>query len=411
MKKIKLYSVIIAVVLVISSLFVVLAACDNGNNDGIEAIIKEGQGMTTEQLVQKAKAETGDFVVYGNTSRITTAMSDFLTKYGTELGLSTSNTAASKQSDTNIYTLLANEYVAVNNSKAASMVMIQDGAQLVLYRENAKILQNYVPSTMKDKVDENDQLPLVHQYINKLIIWNKLGKGADLKVTNVWQLVDPTFMSGRTMMFKNPNSEQVNANFLIMLTSDEWSAKLAAAYKALYNKDITLDSDCPNAGYQWVKEFLKIANFDNDGDTDICNKLNADTNGGNLGLFVLSKLRSLNGAGKTNNLQVAAWLKENEEFVAVDPFAGFMYPMYCQLATNAPRPYTAMLFINFLMETEGFNAWADWGAYSTNPDVPVQEGDQALSFWRDRLVVEDATYIMQNKTTVSDFISKVIASK
>ena len=402
----KLFSLIIAIVMVVSLTFV-LAACTDNEDSGIEAIIKEGEGLTTEQLIEKAKAETGDFIVYGNTSRITTAMTNFLEKYGTELGLSASNTSASKKDDSQIYTLLMQENMATNNSKAASMVMIQDGAQLVLYRENAKILQNYVPSTMKDKVDENDLLPLVHQYINKLFIWNKTGSGADLKITNVWQVVDSTFMNGRQIYFKNPNSEQVNMNFLIMLTKDEWATKLAAAYKALYNKDITLDSDCPNAGYQWVKQFLTQANFSFSGDTDICNGLNEDTNAGNLGLFVLSKFRSL----KQNNLSVAAWQKEGDNFVTVDPFAGFMYPMYCQLATSAPRPYTAMLFVNFLMEQDGFKAWSDMGAYSTNPDVAIYEGDQELSFWRKTLVVEDASYIVSNKTVVSDFIGKVITNK
>ena len=406
MKRIKLLSIFVAVILVVSML-AVFAACNKTGDNGIEDIIKEGEGLSTAELVEKAKAETGDFIVYGNTSRITTAMTNFLKKYGEQLGLSDSNTAASKKDDSQIYTLLMQENLATNNSKAASMVMIQDGAQLVLYRENAKILQNYVPSTMKDKVDENDLVPLVHQYINKLFIWNKTGSGADLKITNVWQVVDETFMNGRQIYFKNPNSEQVNMNFLIMLTKEEWATKLAAAYKALYNKDIVLDSDCPNAGYQWVKAFLKQANFSFSGDTDICNGLNEDSNAGNLGLFVLSKFRSL----KQNNLSVAAWQKDGDKFVEVNPFAGFMYPMYCQLATSAPRPYTAMLFINFLMEEDGFKAWSDMGAYSTNPDVSIYEGDQELAFWRKTLVIEDASYIVSNKTTVSDFIGKVIDSK
>ena len=51
------------------------------------------------------------------------------------------------------------------------------------------------------------------------------------------------------------------------------------------------------------------------------------------------------------------------------------------------------------------------GAYSTNPDVSIYEGDQELAFWRKTLVIEDASYIVSNKTTVSDFIGKVIDSK
>ena len=413
MKKFRLISLLIAVVMVVSMLFVFAACKDNeADLEGMAAVIAEGEGMTTEQLLAKAKEEKGNFVAYGNSSRITDAMKNFIEKYGKELGLTADNATASKKSDSDIYALVTNEYLATSNSNAASMVMIQDGAQLVLYRESTSFLQNYVPSTMKDKVDESAQLPLVHQYINKLFMWNKTGKGADLEITNVWQLVDPTVMEGRTLYFKSPANEQVNMNFLIMLTKDEWANKLKDAYKAYYNKDITLDSDCPNAGYQWVKQFLKQASFAINSDTDICNGLNETTNGGNLGLFVLSKTRDLTKDGGVNNLQVAAWQQKDNKYVEVNPFAGFMYPLYCQVTSKAPRPYTAMLFINFLMEQEGFAAWGkDIGAYSSNPDLTVNEGDKELAFWRNCLVIEDAYYIRDTKASASDFINKVIASK
>ena len=408
MKKFRLISMLIAVVMVVSALFVFAACNDDPDLEGIAATIAEGEGMTTEQLLAKAKEEKGNFVAYGNSSRIESAMKNFVAKYGTELGLTETTATGTKKGDSDIYTLVMNEYMATNNSGAASMVMIQDGAQLVIYRESTSFLQNYIPSTMKDKLNKDDLVPLVHQYINKLIMWNKTGSGANLEITNVWQLVDPTVMNGRTLYFKSPANEQVNMNFLIMLTKDEWANKIKDAYKAYYNKDITLDADCPNAGYQWVKQFLKQANFTINSDTDICNGLNETTNGGNLGLFVLSKTRDLT----TNNLQVAAWQQKDNQYVEVNPFAGVMYPLYCQVTSKAPRPYTAMLFINFLMEQEGFKAWGkDIGAYSSNPDLTVNEGDKELAFWRNTLVIEDAYYIRDTKASASDFINKVIASK
>ena len=403
MKKFRLISLIIAVVMVVSMLFI-FAACDKEPDlEGIAATIAEGEGMTTAQLLEKAKEEKGVFTAYGTSSRIADAVKNFIKKYP-ELGLNADTSVGVKKNDSEIYTLIMNEYMATNNANAASMVMPQDGAQLVLYRESTTFLQNYVPSTMKDKMGDNELVPLVHQYINKLFIWNKTGSGADISITNVWQLVDSTFMQGRTIFFKNPAGEQVNNNFLIMLTKKEWSDKIAAAYKAYYNKDIALDSDCPNAGYQWVKQFLKQVNFSINSDSTICTDLNKDTNAGNMGLFVLSKMRSLT----TNNLQVAAWKEVESKLVEVNPFAGFMYPMYCQVTSKAPRPYTAMLFINYLMEEEGFEPWADWGAYSTNPDVAIQEGDKELSFWRNCLVIEDSAYIGSVKATVTDFINKIV---
>ena len=39
--------------------------------------VEAGQGMDHNMLVEKAMAESGAFVVYGNTSRISTAAEDF----------------------------------------------------------------------------------------------------------------------------------------------------------------------------------------------------------------------------------------------------------------------------------------------------------------------------------------------
>ena len=397
MKK-RLVSILIAAILIVSAVFV-FAACDPEDKNVTE-LVAEAQNMTWDEIFAKAKEETGEFNAYGNTSRITTAMANFVAKYGQELGLNEKNAVGSKMNDSAIYTTLASEYASTNNSKGASMVMIQDGAQLVLYREQTKMLINYVPQSMKSKVDAEGQVPLVQQYINKLFIWNNTGDNVP-SFTNVWELTDAKY-SGK-IFFKSPNLEQVNMNFLIMLTKEEWAQKLADAYQTPFGKAITLDTDCPNAGYQFIKDFLANCNFSIDSDTDIATDLSNPTNSGKLGLFVLSKLRS--SSVIADNLQVAAW--EDKE-VAINPFAGFMYPLYCQMVTNGPRPYTAMLFIEYMMSEEGFEPWADMGSYSGNTTIKEVEGDSSLSFWKANLVVEDANYIASIKTTVSDFVKKLI---
>ena len=401
MKK-RLVSILIAAILIVSAVFV-FAACDPDDKNVAE-LVAEAQNMTWDEIYAKAKEETGEFNAYGNTSRIKTAMENFVAKYGADLGLTTA--AGSKMNDSEIYTTLANEYASTNNSKGASMVMIQDGAQLVLYREQTKMLINYVPQSMKSKVDADGQVPLVQQYINKLFIWNNTGDNVP-SITNVWQLTEPAMKN--KIFFKSPNSEQVNMNFLIMLTSDAWATKLAEAYKAYYGTDIQLGS-YKNAGYKWVAEFIANANFSINSDTTIAQELSKEENAGNLGLFVLSKLRDSSVIAQ--NLQVGAFVKDNNQYVAITPFAGFMYPMYCQVAANAPRPYTALLFIEYLMTEEGFEPWgSDIGAYSSNSDIGVNDGDEPLSFWKDILVFEDPDYIRTNKTAVVDFVTAEMDKK
>lgn len=374
-------------------------------SDTIESKIEAGQKMTNEELLELAKQESGSFYVYGNTSRIASAVSDFVKVYGAELGLTSDNAVGTKMNDTDIYTTLFQE-AAGASSKVASMVMIQDGAQLSIYRQNSSIMLNYVPSTVADKVDSTDLVPLVHQYINKLFIWNNMGDNAPV-ITNVWQLTEASLKD--KVFFKNPASEQVNMNFLIMCTSDQWAAKLAQAYKDYYGKDIELGS-YKNAGYKWVAEFIANVNFSISSDSTICKTMAKADSEGCLGLFVLSKTRDLDASLK-DNLTVGAFTEQQ-----INPFSGFMYPMYVQMTAKCPRPYTTMLFINYLMSSEGFTPWGGagtdiLGAYSTNPEIGAADGDQPINFWKNCLVAEDASYIMVNKSAVTDFVNAEIAKK
>ncbi len=85
-----------------------------------------------------------------------------------------------------------------------------------------------------------------------------------------------------------------------------------------------------------------------------------------------------------------------------------MYPIYAMVSANANRPYTAMLFIEYLMTAEGFAPWSkSIGAYSGNSAIPEKEGDLPLSVWKDTLVVEDPEYILDN-FEVEDFVRQYL---
>ena len=351
----------------------------------VAADVEAGQAMTHDQLVEKALAETGTFVVYGNTSRIATAAEAFAALYNIPC-------EPNNLKDQEIYTKLRNE----NGNAAADMVMIQDGAQLTDAIDEGLVI-NFVPAEIKGKIDEADQQPaLVHQYINKLFIYNNLGDSVPA-IKNVWELTAPE-MRGN-VIFKNPESEKVNMNFLVMLTKPEWADKLAAAYQEWAGKEIEL-GEYQNAGYKWVAEFLDNVTFGKS-DTTIAEEVSQETAAGKIGLFVLSKLRS--SSVLTDNLTVAQYDASANAY-ALNPFAGFMYPMYTMVNTKATRPYTAMLFIEYLMTEDGFQPWGkSIGAYSPNPEIKVNDGDLTIDVWKNTLVMEDAEYILEN-FEVEDFI-------
>ncbi len=371
---------ILALVLALSLLLLAIPALADVGED-----VKKGQEMTHDELVEKAKAESGAFVVYGNTSRIATAAEEFAALYDIP-------TEPNNLKDQEIYTKLRSE----SGVSAASMVMIQDGAQLKDAIDEGLVI-NFVPASMKDVLDPMDQEPaMVHQYINKLFIYNNLGDSVPA-IRNVWELTDPA-MKGN-VIFKTPEGEKVNMNFLVMLTKDEWSDKLAEAYKNWKGEDIDLGS-YKNAGYKWIAEFLDNVTFGKS-DTTIAEEVSQETAAGKIGLFVLSKLRS--SSVLTENLTVASYDASANGYT-VEPFAGFMYPMYTMINTKATRPYTGMLFIEYLMTKEGFQPWGkSIGAYSPNGAIEVNEGDLTIDVWKNTLVMEDADYILDN-FEVEDFI-------
>ena len=353
--------------------------------------VEDGAALTHDQLVEKAMAEEGTFIVYGNTSRIATAAEAFGEKYGLKV-------ESNNLKDAEIYTKLESEIKG--SAKGADMVMIQDGASLIYAIEDGWVV-NYVPAEVKENMGEADLYPLVHQYINKLFIYNKLGDSVPA-IKNVWELTAPE-MKGN-IIFKNPKDETVNMNFLVMLTSEEWSNKLAEAYKEWKGEDIDLGS-YENAGYKWIAEFLNNCVFGGS-DTKIAEEVSQESAQGKIGLFVLSKLRS--SSVLTDNLTVAQY-DATENGYAVNPFSGFMYPMYAMVSAGATRPYTAMLFIEYLMSAEGFEPWGkNIGAYSPNTAIPTLEGDLGIDVWKQSLVMEDPEFILNHFEDVSTFVLKHI---
>ncbi len=371
---------ILALILALSLLVLAVPGLADVGED-----VAAGEKLTHDELVEKALAESGTFVVYGNTSRIATAAEEFAALYNI-------TTESNNLKDQEIYTKLRSE----TGSTAADMVMIQDGAQLTDAIDEGLVI-NFVPASVVDALDEADRQPaLVHQFINKLFIYNNLGENVPA-IRNVWELTDPA-MKGN-IIFKNPESEKVNMNFLVMLTSDTWAGKLAEAYKSWKGEDIDL-GEYKNAGYKWVAEFLDNVTFGKS-DTTIAEEVSQETAAGKIGLFVLSKLRS--SSVLTENLTVAQY-DATEKAYTVEPFAGFMYPMYTMINAKATRPYTGMLFIEYLMTQEGFQPWGkSIGAYSPNPAIQVNEGDLTIDVWKNTLVMEDAAYILEN-FEVEDFI-------
>jgi iron(III) transport system substrate-binding protein len=372
--------------LIILTVAVLLAGCQKPAETAKGAASAE-KVLTHDELVEAAKAE-GTVVVYSITSRISSASEAFEKLYGIKVQYS-------NLKDGELIEKVTKE--VSGNIDGADFVISQDSGRVYGQLIATNYLVNYVPETLKNVIPAQYQNPLIFQLINKVFIFNS-EKTDQPVIKNVWEVADPKWKG--LIQFKDPNTEGVNMNFLTMITSPEWSAKLDQAYEKLYGKKLVLTTK--NAGYEWIKAFFGNGLVLGNSDTTISENIGVKGQPATtMGLFVYSKTRF--DAGK--NLALTAMTE-------LEPFSGFMYPAFLHLTANPKHPNAAKLFVEYLMTAEGFAPWAkDVGAYSPNPSVKINDGDHPVSFWEPRLVAEDPQYIFENRADVEEFVNNIAYRK
>lgn len=397
-----------------AAICMLLASCGDNNRVGGELTkeVKDAMTLTYDELIAKAKEEVGDGTVnvYGNSSQLVTAIE----KFTEETGIKVQN---NKLGDAELYATLSPAFSS--KTYIADMVLLQDGNMLQSQMLDTGYLLNYVPKEALDNLAEDDRAPMSAVYLNKVFMYNntKDGEAGALKnyLTNVWQLAG-TAADGEkhisNLSFKTPSTENVNMNFLVMLTSDAWVKKLEAAYKSYYGKDYAPTAEekkeFPNIGYKFIAEFLTNS-VAHKSDGTACKEAAKTTNSGAMALVNYNKIKDLKeeGVGKedVNNLSFPS-LELGDTLV--EGFGGFCYKMYSMVAANAKYPYAACALVNYITSKAGFeNAWgAKAGYYSTNKTTKIASNDKELSWWKQRLVIEDPEYVSANYRDVQMLVAK-----
>jgi iron(III) transport system substrate-binding protein len=361
----------------------VLVAFAAGSQQAAPAAAPAEKVLTQEELIAAAKAE-GKVVVYSITSRIANAAVEFEKKYGIKV-------EASNLKDGELIEKVTRE--VGGNIQGADFVICQDSGRVYGQLIAPGFLVNYVPPSMVSVIPPVYQNPLNFQLINKVFIFNS-EKTQQPVIQNVWEATEPQWKG--LIQFKDPKSEGVNANFLTMITSPEWAAKLDKAYEQRYGKKLVLTTK--NAGYEWIKMFFRNGLVLGNSDTTISENIGIKGQPKTtFGLFVYSKTRY----DATKNL---ALLPMTE----VVPFSGFIYPAFIMMTKNAKNTAAAKLFIEYLLTAEGFKPWSkDVGSYSSNPTIGINEGDHPVSFWASRLVHEDPQFLFENRAAVEEFVNNI----
>ncbi|MBQ2929167.1 MAG: hypothetical protein IJD99_03010 [Clostridia bacterium] len=376
------------------ALMMVLCLVPAASADSVQDALAAAAKMTNEELYAKAKEEAAvgaELKFYSTTSFAEKAAANFMEAYP-ELKL-----VYNEIDDAETYTILGNT-IGSGVKDTADMGLTQNGPDLKTYLLDEGLAYPYFPESMKDVVEEKNQNPAIVTYINSLLIYHN-GNGS-VGLTNVWQLVEPEWKD--KVFFKNPLNETVNINFLIMLTSPEWNAKLEAAYQSRYGKAWE-KGKFDSCALEFIDGFLKNVNYTYTSASKMAAGI-ASGAPGNMGLFVFSKLRKVDEADR-GNLTIVQF--ENK----VEGFSGFMYPIYATVFKDTDCPYTCALFINYLLSEEGFAGPKSWnssqGYYSPNKTIQKPEDieDEAYDYWTDCLVFEELQYIDEHFIDLYEFIA------
>lgn len=385
-----------------------------------ELAIEKAQSMTLEELEAAAKAEleanpTLTFNADSLTSGVKKALAAFEEKYEWAAGRTMYN---SKKGSEYQPKLIAAQKA---NSYIADFVMFQDASFLKNAMLDTGFLLSYVPSGDEFKIDESDQNPLVAVTFNKVFIYYNTKVGAD-QLQNVWQMtgVDGASLKGLSnVSYQNPLGEDINMNFLIMLTSDAAVERLTAAYKEYFGTDYdpaAEEVEYQNIGYKFVAEFIKNVGYWHSSDTSEVKTINSYEDDGRIIFAGLNKLKDYeyfkdeyadSDEYYTKTITASGW---NTELVGFD---GFVYNMWALIPRTAQLPYTAALFTRYLLSEEGYNV--GWGGilgyYSPNQLIAPAEGDHPLSKWKESCIIEDVNYIDSAYATAIKFINMQFAGK
>lgn len=444
-----------------------LGSCGKDENPQKKIVmeaVEAAQNMTRDELMQKAADEIQDgvFKFTGCSSRLHKAENNFKALLATKNAACANMTFSGDKSipDGRIYQTLAAD-IKANKTDCYDGFLLQDGYQLQKYAIDTGYMVNYVPKEWNDDAATDktkNKNPFSLQYNFKTWLVND-GAGDGIKtpdgkpLDNVWDFTH----SKQKLACMSPNNENVNRDFLIMLTKDENCRLLKEAYDDPSNdSDIKVEDyasygELKKYAYAFIAGFIKRASFAGD-DGDIINPLSKKTADGSAAWIVYSKMNNIEETEDVSKkfLVSPALGKDNTDGATatmnMKGFSGFMYKHYLMVSSITKHPYTTCAFINYLATTsDGFEAWGkDIGDYPSMPSVDVNRrkfghgefvtnekgekvwkqddtkenvfpvmNDPSGDWWVNtgKAIVEDPEYLGSNYDDVNKFIIDVTAHK
>ncbi len=338
------------------------------------------------KAIEEAAKKEGKVVVYSSSSRIPDAAKSFEAAYpGIKVeayDLGTVDSVNKVKEETKAGAHVGDIYFASDPPTVMKELVPKN------------MLWGFMPSDLVNVVPKEYQEPLLVQRLGtKVLIYNsEVYKQSP--VTNWWDLTKPQW-KGKVLM---KDIYESGENLSVFATFVQHADDFAKAYKEAFGKDIVLDKDCPNAGYQWLKEFLKndpvFTGSDGDASKAVGTKGQKDPP---LGASI--------DYGKYRDVIAGKLFFEPAK--GAKPVVGVWYQTYLAIIDQAPHPNAAKLMIRWLMgDSKGGSGYAPWyvpGDYPTRTDVPVPKGAIPFDEMKSMVYVVDPAFTYDNATKILDF--------
>ena len=351
--------------------------------------------LSDEELYERAKEEVKEnkFMIYSSTSITENVVENFEKAYP-ELS---EKVHFRDLDDENEY----DELITSMEENTDEVDVLISHSDLVKVLTEKGEVYGYYPISKKDAVGDEYGKPMPFMFSSSVFMYDS-SKGK-LSLDNIWGLTEAEY-KGKILM-KDPRNEQVNMEFFYMLSSPTWTQKLKDAYKEYYGTE--WKSGAYNTiSAEWTYKFIDNCVFPEEySSADIIKALLEDDEQ-KIALVGYSKFRKLDEDEKS---RISVFGLEDD----VEGFSGFAFGTYAMVAHDTPCPYTCALFINYILSEEGFSGEGAWnnypGYYSTNQTIEKSlANDENFDYWRQRLIVEDTSYIKDQNDRMKSYIEKCI---
>jgi len=220
-------------------------------------------------------------------------------------------------------------------------------------------------------------------------------------ITNMWQITEEKYKA--KFFMEDPISDV--STMAKMATFVQNADEIAAAYQELYGKDWTTDAlaapdasgiAVENAGYLWLKKlaYNGVVIF-NDGDM-------VDQAYAGLALPE-GEEPGLGWSGYSSYADTLDGELNMSPCFDLEPVMGVFKTSFMGIATNAPHPNAAKLFIRFILTEEGFDPWNKLGTYPAAEGIPVNEDNLPLDQLMPQVWEMDPVFDWDNVSKVRDF--------